>query len=108
MDLEVRGWIDMKLYIAGRGKGKTQSLIYTSMYTGYPIICYSQIRKDNILSMAKTLGVDIKVPYTLQEYKNSRGRHEDVILIDDLNDMLPTILNEYFNNNVCGATMRID
>lgn len=98
----------MTIYKTGRGKGKTLSLIYASMYTGYPIICYTQSRKDNILSMVKQLGVNIKVPYTLQEWKMTHGLSEPHILIDDLEDMLPTILSEYFGSGVYGATMRID
>ena len=95
----------MNIYKAQRGQGKTTSLIYASMYTRYPIVCYSKTEVNNIVEMATKLGVSIPCPYTMEEFLRSKGKYEDNILLDNLDIMLPKILNDYFKCNVCGATM---
>ena len=95
------------IYKAQRGKGKTASLIYASMYTRYPIVCYSQTECNHIVETAIKLGANIPCPYTMEEFLKSGGKYDDNILLDNLNIMLPKILNDYFKCNVCGATMNI-
>ena len=97
----------MNLYRAQRRKGKTTSLIYASMYTRYPIVCYSKAEVNNIVEMATKLNINIPCPYTMAEFLESKGKYDDNILIDNLDIMLPKILNDYFKCNVYGATMNI-
>ena len=95
----------MTIYKTKRGQGKTLSLIYASMYTRYPIVCYSKTECTQIVETATQLGINIPCPYTMEEFLKSGGKYEDNILIDNLDIMLPKILNDYFKCNVCGATM---
>ena len=97
----------MYIYKAQRGKGKTTSLIYASMYTRYPIVCYSQTERNHIVETATELGISIPCPYTMEEFLKSGGKYEDNILIDNLDIMLPKILNDYFKCDICAATMNI-
>ena len=98
----------MIIYKTPRGQGKTLSLIYASMYTGYPIVCYSRTECIQIIETANKLGINIPCPYTMEEFLKTReGKHDDNILLDNLDVMLPKILNDYFKCNVCGATMTI-
>jgi hypothetical protein len=94
----------MKILQLERGKGKTTALIYTSATTGYPIIVLTCVEAEMIQKMANSLGIDIPHPITLKMYM-TYGWHYDGILIDNLDIMLPKILNDYFNTNVAGVTM---
>ena len=97
----------MTIYKSKRGQGKTTSLIYASMYTRYPIVCYSQTECNNIIEMATKLGANIPCPYTMEEFLKSGGKYDGNILLDNLDIILPKILNDYFKCNVCGATINI-
>ena len=98
----------MKILRLERGKGKTTALVYTSAMTRYPIIVLTYAEAEMIQNMANSLGIDIPHPITLKTYMTYGGHYcneNDGILIDNLDIMLPKILNDYFNTNVVGATM---
>ncbi len=96
----------MKILQLERGKGKTTALVYTSAMTGYPIIASSEAHIRNIINTANKLGVDIPNPINFYEYRSLHVPfHLDNVLIDDLEIMLPMILNDYFNTNVIGVTI---
>ena len=96
----------MKILQLERGKGKTTALIYTSAMTRYPIVVLTCAEVEMVQNMANSLGIDIPQPITLKTYM-TYGKHygNDGILIDNLDIMLPKILNDYFNTNVVGVTM---
>jgi hypothetical protein len=97
----------MKILQLERRKGKTTALIYTSATTGYPIIVLTEVEAEMVQNMANSLGIDIPHPITLKTYMTHGGYYNgnNGILIDNLDIMLPQILNDYFKTNVVGATM---
>lgn len=97
----------MKVFCKGRGKGKTTALVMTSAVTGARIIVSNESQKKIIKEIADKLNIDIPEPLTWIEQKQFRAFYKDGILIDNLEMMLPTILDEFFGCSVIGATMTV-
>lgn len=96
----------LKILQKERGKGKSTGLIYTSEITGYRILCYTQKHCNYLKDMAKELGIIIPEPMTIREYKNLKGMPTDCgIMIDDLDQCLDEILNNYFGIDVMAVTI---
>lgn len=97
----------MRILNMERGFGKTDTLIKTSISTGYPIIVATLVEKNRILSEMERLGFKNSLVYTVNEWMmyGSHGRHNESILIDNLDSMLPKILNDYFGCDVATCTI---
>ena len=87
--------------IGGRGSGKTTKLIKMSAETGYPIVVTDSIRREDLLSLAKTLNFKIPLPITYIEWMNQsylfpyRMREDRIkdVYIDNVDDLLTQIFN---------------
>ena len=97
----------MRLFCKGRGKGKTTALVMTSAVTGARIVVSNESQKKTIKEIANKLNVDIPEPLTYVEQRQFRAFYKDGILIDNLEMILPTILNEFFGCSVIGATLTV-
>ncbi len=98
-------WIKRK-----RRCGKTTALIHMSAVTGAPIITNTLRQVSFIESEANKLKMPIPKPISIYEWKQcNRGiRFEKGILIDDLDIMLPYILNNYFGTKILSASVTMD
>ncbi len=98
----------MILFKRKRAEGKTTALIHTSAVTGYPIIVSTIREAKLVLEMADKLGLRIPEPVTYFEHKRIPSFvRQQGLLVDNLDHMLPDILNHYFDGNVVSATMSI-
>ncbi len=86
----------MNKYIADRGRGKTQHLIYESARTGYPIVCISYDMKNYIIHLAQFLGLEIPEPICINEPWNNKKL--DRVLVDDADAILELLLRQRNNN----------
>ena len=84
-----------------RGLGKTTALIYMSAATELPIITNNIIHSKAVKREAEKLKLHIPEPLTVHEWHLfQRGRKVNGILIDDLDIMLPYILQDYFGTEI--------
>lgn len=83
----------MKIIIKGRGEGKTTELIKESAKTGKYILTADRERVCHIDKMAKSMGLHIPFPITVEEAMRYRFRDSFIksILIDDADDVLKMI-----------------
>ncbi len=96
----------MLLFKRPRHGGKTTALIHTSAVTGYPIICHCYNEVDLIKKQAEQMQVRIPEPISVYGYdEKCRGKKFRGLLIDNLDIMLPKILEEYFGAPIVSATM---
>lgn len=84
----------MKIIRAGRGQGKTTELIKKSNEEWKYIICADRKRVNNIVNMAKKMGLDIPYPITISELSLSKGQKMDGVLIDDIEDILQYLIDK--------------
>lgn len=96
----------MKLIIRERGTGKSLELLHASEMTGYRIITHTEQHAHELYEAAKKLNLDIPQPTSAYNYKSQRYKDAG-ILIDDVNIILPTVLEYYFQTPVVGAAMSI-
>lgn len=93
----------MNYIVRSRGTGKTTELIYISSIRQIPILT---LNCERIKRIAKELGVYIPEPIPYSSYEEYyRGRDVESILIDDLDLILPEILENYFGKKVDGVVM---
>lgn len=91
-----------------RGSGKTTSLIHTAYITGYPIIVMSNARKVELEKQAKNIQFNDILIYTIDEWLSLKLYRDNTnILIDEVEDLLKSILNNYLNANVVAATLSL-
>ena len=81
----------MEIVNLKRGKGKTTYLVYRSAITGYPIICYTQRHKEEVLRLAKTHSLDIPEPivYSSDAF---RSKTKTKYLVDEAPVLLQLVL----------------
>lgn len=94
----------MRFINRGRGTGKTLMMIHTSYVTGMPIVVNSHKKACYIQDMAKQMGLDINV-YSIEERQKLHGYSD--ILIDDAEEIINRVLNEYFGRSVTAVTVTI-
>lgn len=101
----------MRLINRSRQSGKTSMLIHTAYITGYPIIVTTLQRKDYVKKQAIDMGCNDIDVYTLEEWNGQvNNQHRDIeknVLIDEVEDVLNNIINEYLNANVIAATLTL-
>lgn len=96
----------MKVIVKERGTGKTLTLIHTSEATGFRIITKDCRMAEQIKSLAKTHGNKIPDPMSVKEYSTYKGiLHDSGILIDEFQDVIGDILDNYFGTHVYAGTM---
>lgn len=83
-----------------RCTGKTTTLIYDAYFTGLPIVVITNTRKNNILSQAQTMSIDIKC-YTVNELASKKELKGGQVLVDELEE----VLNYCLGAKVVKATM---
>lgn len=83
----------MKIIRAGRGRGKTTKLVKISNKEWKYIVCKDTQRVDVIVEVANKLGLDIPYPLTVRELPLKQGQRIDSVLIDDIEDVLPLLIN---------------
>lgn len=76
----------MKVINLGRGQGKTTRLLYASEFNDAPIICRDNCAKQNLLSRAKELGLEIPEPIAASEFTTKIVRGSDIATKDWLVD----------------------
>lgn len=93
-----------------RGTGKTTMMIHSAYTTGYPIIVTTHIRKDYVLQQAHEMNCDGINVYTVDEWNRLRNAsHEErQVFVDETEDLLKKILNEYLDANVVAATLSLE
>lgn len=83
----------MKIIRANRGEGKTTELIKKSNKDWKYIVCTDITRVTHIAAMANKMGLDIPFPLTVKELPLKQGQRIDSVLIDDIEDVLPLLIN---------------
>ena len=86
----------MKIINLGRGQGKTVRLLYASEWSNTPILCANHQYKDNLIHMAKRLGLKIPEPIITSDFfsnkLNGNCIRDKDILIDDSPEVLKQLL----------------
>ncbi len=85
-------------------------MIHSAYITGYPIIVTTHIKKDYVLQQAHEMNCDEIDVYTVEEWKRLRGHPnaEQNVFVDETEDLLKKILNEYLDANVVAATLSLE
>lgn len=92
-----------------RGTGKTTMMIHTAYVTGYPIVVTTVRRKDYLMKQAIDMGCNDIDVYTVEEW-NRRKNHisySDKVLVDNVDELLTKMINEYLNADVIAATLSL-
>lgn len=82
----------MKIIIWKKWSGKTTELIKIAAMTWQYILCADRYRVDNIKRLAKKMDLEISNPITLKEINSVVWKSGRWILIDDLEEILNSIL----------------
>lgn len=91
----------MKLYVGGRGSGKTMWAMMESARTGVPIFALNRQYKQNVIKMALNFGIDIPEPVTIEEL-NEFGKDEtEEVIVDEAQELLQRMLKV----KITGLTM---
>lgn len=90
-------------YNLPRGSGKSTRMMYLSEHYQAPIICHSDSHKEYIMWQAKTFGIDIPEPISLDELFSSTEKsfdNLDEIIIDESSILLGQIINRLMGKNI--------
>lgn len=79
------------VYAIERGKGKSTRAIYLSEYFKSPILALSNNHRENLLTLAKNLGVTIPTPITVIELGRI-GKHIDNYIVDEADAVLSSLV----------------
>ena len=91
----------MKLYVNGRGSGKTMWAMMESARTDVPILVLSRKHKQNIVKMALDFGIDIPEPVTIEDL-NAIGKDKvEEVIVDEAQELLQRMLEV----KITGLTM---
>ena len=87
----------MKIINLGRGQGKTVRLLYASEWNDIPILCATGSQKQDLIDMAKRLGLNIPEPIVTWEIQSnriigSRAAEKD-LLVDEAPMVLRSLLH---------------
>ena len=100
----------MRIINRRRNTGKTSMLISAAYVTGKPIITSTINSKNNLMHMAKTMGISDNIEvYTINEWSECHRPYvpNNEILIDNVELMLGEILSKFLNANVIAGTMTV-
>lgn len=100
----------MRIINRGRGTGKTAMLISTAYVTGKPIITLTTSNKNNLMYMAKTMGMSDSIEvYTINEWLECHRPYvpNNEILVENVELMLGEVLSKFLNANVIAGTMTV-
>lgn len=99
----------MRFINKARGTGKTTMMIHSAYTTGYPIIVTTYQRKEYIKKQAQDMNCDDIDVYTVEEWNRTRLNRPvlDKVFVDEAEDLLKKILNEYLHANVVAATLSL-
>ena len=91
----------MRLYVNGRGSGKTMWAMMESARTDVPILALSRKHKQNIVRMALEFGIDIPEPITIEDL-NATGKDKvEEVIVDEAQELLQRMLEV----KITGLTM---
>lgn len=99
--------VNIEIICKGRGQGKTYDLILESARTGVPIL--TAYNSKYIVAQARSMGVSILQPMTVQEYKyfknngsllNSKS-WKGKLLIDEVDGVLEQLLGTHVKTVTC-------
>ena len=93
--------ITMRLYVNGRGSGKTMWAMMESARTGVPILAFSRQRKQIIRKMALDFGIEIPEPVTIEELNESGKNKAEEVIVDEAQELLQRMLEV----KITGLTM---
>ena len=79
------------VYGIERGKGKSTRAIYLSEYFNSPILVLTSNCRENILSLARKLGITIPTPITVTELGRI-GNHIDNYIVDEADAVLSSLV----------------
>ena len=79
------------VYGIERGKGKSTRAIYLSEYFNSPILVLTSNCRENILSLARKLGITIPTPITVTELGRI-GKHIDNYIVDEADAVLSSLV----------------
>lgn len=100
----------MKILNLPKGSGKTIRMLYASEFNDSPIVCCSEVRKANLLYMAKQNNIQIPTPISLSELiREERNNIQyDKCLIDDIDIVTFALFRDFFGLYISGATITLD
>lgn len=91
----------MKLYVSGRGSGKTMWAMMESARTGVPILAFNKKNKQNIVKMALNFGIDIPEPVTIEDLNEFGKDKNEEVIVDEAQELLQKMLGV----KIIGLTM---
>ena len=100
----------MRIINRRRNTGKTSMLISAAYVTGKPIITSTINSKNNLIHMAKTMGISDNIEvYTINEWSECHRSYvpNNEILVDNVELMLEEVLSKFLNANVIAGTMTV-
>lgn len=92
-----------------RGTGKTMMMIHAAYVVGYPIIVTTVRKKEYLMRQAIDMGCNNIDVYTVEEWNRGKNNisHSDKVLVDDVDELLTKMINEYLNADVVAATLSL-
>lgn len=91
----------MKLYVNGRGSGKTMWAMLESARTRVPILAFSREHKQNIVKMASDFGIDIPESVTIEDLNVTGKSKVKEVIVDEAQELLQRMLEV----KITGLTM---
>ena len=91
----------MRLYVNGRGSGKTMWAMMESARTDVPILALSRKHKQDIVRMALDFGIDIPEPVTIEDLNESGKNKIEEVIVDEAQELLQRMLEV----KIIGLTM---
>ena len=91
----------MRLYVNGRGSGKTMWVMLESARTGVPILALNRTYKQSIIKMALDFGIDIPEPVTIEDLNVSGKDKVEEVIVDEAQELLQRMLEV----KIIGLTM---
>ena len=91
----------MRLYVNGRGSGKTMWAMMESARTGVPILALNRQYKQRVIKMALDFGIDIPEPVTIEDLNESGKSKVEEVIVDEAQELLQRMLEV----KIIGLTM---
>lgn len=98
----------MKIFNLPRQKGKTMRMLYASEFNNAPILCATEASKRYIEEKANNLEIDIPKPITVYELLKKGSTPPSFVLIDEMDMVLSTLMQQAFNVKVEAVTITTD
>ena len=91
----------MKLYVNGRGSGKTMWAMSESARIRVHILAFSREHKQNIVKMVLDFGIDIPEPVTIEDLNATGKSKVKEVIVDEAQELLQRMLEV----KITGLTM---